>query len=627
MGVDGLPARIRRLARPDAPPDPELLADLSAEDRVPVLREAGRLLASVPAERLTAAGQSLRPLRVAVTATFTADDVIPLLRVALLLAGIAPHLHLSGFDRLAVELADPGSELGEFRPDVTLCLLHDQSFLPGDWDPADLPRLREDLRQRVALLERGIAGFSERTASTVLLHTVPLTPTEQRSVISYRGKALLGRIWRELNGALLDLAERLPQVHTLDLEMLLASVSADARDERLYRFAGMAWSPSVEHRYAREAAKFCRAAAGLARKCLVLDVDNTLWGGVVGDDGPAGLQLGPLYPGNCYVDVQRRAKSLERQGVLLALCSKNEQAVVDEVFAHHPDVELGPQDFAAQTVNWEPKDRNLQQIAHELSLGLDSLVFADDSSFECGLVRSALPQVAVVQLGGDPADHVTKLLSPGYFDVLETTATDRGRTEMYRARAERLRFAESFSSVAEYLRELELRVRVRRADAFALPRLVQLSLRTNQFNMAGRAHSEARTRQMVATPEHLVLAFEVSDRFGREGIVGGLWISKHLDHWLVENLVMSCRVLGRGVELAVLQNGADRAAAQGAARLEADFRPTERNRPAARCYPEAGFTKVEEAAGVIRYALPLIPRPELAPAWIIIDGEEELTNA
>ncbi|MFD4668627.1 HAD-IIIC family phosphatase [Lentzea sp. NPDC058450] len=606
-------ARIRQLTKPGAAADPALIGDLGHLKDIPALLEAGRLLGKVPAELLG----KLKPLKVAVTGTFTASGVAPLLRIALLGKGIAPEIHVSGFDQLAVDLSSPESPLAEFGPQVTLCLLHDDWFVPAEWD--DVETLDSAIRGRWSMFDTLVGAFTERSGSAVLVHTVPLSPVEMRGVVAFDGRAALGRVWRDLNSDLLGMALRRDQVHALDLEAYLVDAPVRLRDERLYRFASAAWTPEVEQVYAAEAANFCRAFLGLAKKVLVLDLDNTLWGGVVGDDGPSGIQIGSMYPGNAFREMQRRAVQLRKQGVVLALASKNEATIVDEVLETHPDLVIRPADIAARAVNWQPKDHNIRGLAGQLNLGLDSFVFADDSTFETQLVRGSIPEVTVVHLNGDPADHVTALQRNGSFDVLTTTATDRERTALYKARAERTEFADSFSSVQDYLRSLEIVVTVREADEFSLPRLVQLGQRTNQFNTIGTSHAEARTREMAASGDHLVLVFEVGDRFGAEGIVGGVWVSKHDDHWLVENFVMSCRVFTRGVEHTVVQHLVDRALSAGVSRLEADFTATDRNKAAAAFYPDAGFTQGPGG----RFTLPLHPRPQIGPEWTTLVVERE----
>jgi FkbH-like protein len=615
-------ALIRRVRRPDQPPEPTVLGRLAELDTTQARLDAGRLLAGVPVGRIAPDTHRPRPLRLAIAATFTADGVAPLLRVQLLQDGIDPEIHVCGFDQLAVQLSDPDSELARFAPDVTLCLAHDQAFLPREWDPTDLPALKDAVSGRLSMLDHAVRGYADRAPGAVVLHTVALSPTEYRRVIGLSGRAALGRIWRQLNLGLLDIADRHPGVHVIDFETVLVDESTPVRDERMYRFASMAWTPAVEAGYAREAAAFCRAVAGLARKLLVVDLDNTLWGGVLGDDGADGILVGGGYPGNCYTELQRGLVAPRRQGVLLAYCSKNEQSTVDDVFARHPELTLRSDDFVAGVANWGRKDHNIRQIVEALNLGLASVVFVDDSAFECDLVRREIPEARTVRLAGDPAEHLSTVLAAGLFDVQATTSTDSDRTAMYQARSQRQEFAASFTSAVDYLTGLDLRVAVAPADEFSLPRLVQLGLRTNQFNMTGQAHPEARTRAMAASPDHLVLGFEVEDRFGREGHVGAVWVARHADHWLIENFVMSCRVFSRGVERAVLSYVIDEAEAAGVRTLQAVYRPGERNRAAAALYPDTGFTRLTDTDGLVRYGLDLSTAPSVRPDWITLTRKE-----
>ncbi|MEV6558136.1 HAD-IIIC family phosphatase [Nocardia sp. NPDC051756] len=619
--------RARRLTEPDAEPDPTLAAALAHTPDIGIAREAGRLLGRIDPTLVTRPGTKLYPLRVAVASSFTADNVLPLLRISLLAAGIDAEFQLIPPDQLLMQLSDPNSALAQSTPDLTVCPIHEELFLPRDADTADLDTVRDLLEQRLDLFGAALSDFATRTAGTVLVHTVPLPHLRWRTVNAYRSRARLGRAWRELNSGLLELADRIDGVGVLDLEMLLTDAAVPLRDDRLYRFGSMAWSPAVEQLFAGQVAAYASALTGRSKKCLVLDLDNTLWGGVLGDDGPENIELGSLYPGNAYSELQRAALALRAQGVLLAVASKNDPDLVTQVLAEHPDMLVRAEDFVAIKANWEPKDGNLTALAAELNLGLDSLVFADDSPFECQLVARSLPQVTVVPMTGDPSGHVGTLLAGDHFTVLTTTDTDRERTELYRARVHRQEWTRGHSALDGYLSELGIEVTVRRADEYLLPRIVQLGGRTNQFNLIGRAHSAQQTGRMADSAEHAVFGFEVGDRFGREGIVGALWIAKHTDHWLIENAVMSCRVFARGIEFAVLQTVIDEAAATGALRLEADFRGTGRNGPAEKFLADAGFVAAQQDSdpdGTLRHVLHLDPRPALSPAWISIHTDESM---
>jgi len=611
--------RLRRLRTDGAAPDPQLWPAIRELTGMVERAKVGGLLAGVPARLVAGDSRPLRPLRVGLTGTFTADGLLPLLRTALLAAGIDAEIQLTGYGRLMLDLGDPASPLAGFAPDVVLCLLHDEALLPDDWDPTDLTALDQHLTAAAAEIGELTLGFAARTGATMLLHTVPLSALEYRTLVAQRSRAALGRAWRRANLALLDLPDRSPQVHVLDLETLVANQPVALRDERRYRFARMAWSPGVEDLYATEAAAFCRALTGLSRKVLVLDLDQTLWGGVIGDDGPTGIDLGSLYPGNAYLEVQRRAKKLRQQGVLLAVCSKNSPEPVARVFAEHPAMVLRAEDFVAQAVNWSPKDGNLRELGHRLNLSLDSMVFFDDSAFECELVRQSLPDVRVVHADGDPADHAARLLGSGLFDVVQLTDTDLERTGRYRAEVQRRAGLAEAGSTRAFLESLQLRVRIRRADSYSVPRVHQLLQRTNQFNTTNLRWTEAQIEEAVASDDRIVLVFDVADRLGSEDTVGVILLTVAPGQWTIDNFVMSCRVFSRGIEFAVLHGVVERASRHGASRLVADLIPTARNAPAAIFYREAGFTPVAESGQT--YELALEPLPRLAPAWIDLEGE------
>lgn len=621
MRTEELLTRLRRLREPDAAPDPQLWPAIREVTGTAERAQVGRLLADVPARLTADDDRTFRPLRIGLTGTFTAEGLVPLLRTALLAAGIDAEIQLSGYGRLALDLGDPASPLTSFAPDVVLCILHDEALLPQEWDPADLPGLNEQITARVSEIGDLVTGFAARTGCTMLLHTVPLSALEYRTVVAQRSRAALGRAWRQANLSLLELTERSSQVHALDLDVLVAEKPVALRDERRYRFAAMAWSPGVEDLYAAEAAAFCRALAGLSRKVLVLDLDQTIWGGVVGDDGPAGIDLGPLYPGNAYLEVQRRAKMLRRQGVLLAVCSKNTPELVDQVLAEHPAMVLRAEDFVAQAVNWSPKDQNLRELARTLNLGLDSMVFFDDSAFECGLVRDSLPDVHVVSADGDPADQAARLLGAGMFEILQLTETDLERTGRYRAEAQRRASFTEAGSTGDFLDGLNLRVRVREADPYTVPRVHQLLRRTNQFNTTGLRWTESQISAAQDAGDRKVFVFDVTDRFGSEDTVGAVLLTTTAERWTIDNFVMSCRVFSRGIEFAVLQDVIERAVQSGAEELVGDYVPTPRNGPAAVFYREAGFTVIGPGQ---TYRLALHPLPDLAPAWIHLERETSL---
>lgn len=611
--VGAIAARLREGSRLE----PGLASALRARCDAATLLEVGELLESAP-DASHDVGGGRPPLRIAVTATFTVATVGPILRASLFAAEIPAQVDVGGHDQLAAALGDPESSLAQAKPDVVVCALHDGAILPQTWDPTDLAALRDTALTRVQRITELISAFAARTGCTIVAHTIPLTSVEWRSIISHRDRARLGQLWREVNGRLLDLAQRSPNCHVIDMEMALVDTAATHRDPRLHAYASMSWSQATEALYAAEVAALCRGLCARQRKLLVTDLDNTLWGGVVGECGVDGLELGPFYPGNAFVDLQRRLGMLRRQGVLLAISSKNDSETVAEVHARHPSMILTENDFVATEINWGSKVEAIQSIARRLNIGLGSIVFVDDSAWECHHVGLSLPEVEVVRLDGDPSSFAGQLLAGGRFDVPGLTATDLVRTDLYRTEMRRRELADVAVTHEDYLRSLDLRVTVHPAEPVLVPRVVQLLARTNQFNTTGLRLSAEGVRSAIAAADQHVLVVDVADIFATEDTVSAIVLTAVENQWRIQVHVMSCRVFSRGIEFAVLQHVAELAHGHGAHRLLADVIPTTRNGPARDAYERAGFRPAEDVGTTTATTLelPLSRLPNLRPAWI-----------
>jgi FkbH-like protein len=498
------------------------------------------------------------------------------------------------------------------EPDVAVLLLDEGFFLPRDWNPADIDAVAEQVKARLGELRGLLTAQLSAGSATVFLHTVPLPREVSDTVLAWRSRAQLARVWHELNADLLALADEHRNVVVADLVGLLADAPVRARDERLHRYGDLPYTDGALLLLAQQVRRVVQARAGRSRKVLALDLDNTLWGGVLGEVGAAGVELGGLYPGNCYLALQRTARRLREQGVILVLASKNDAVAVDAALAGHPEAALRRDDFSVRAVNWSAKAGNLRAAADRLALSAGSFVFMDDSPFELGEVALALPEVALVSAAGEPAHLARSLLRHGWFDSLALTTTDRERPQLYRDRAQRDEYASGFSTPHDYLRALAIELEIAPVTEFSVPRVAQLAARTNQYNLTGIRFDEAQTAELAARDDRLVCSFSVEDRFGSEGIVGAFWAARDADEWRVLNFVMSCRVLGREIELAVVGRLARQAREAGARTLRAEFVPSAANSVAADLWTRAGFT--DEGGG--RYALDLTGAPATLPDWI-----------
>ncbi|MFD5466854.1 HAD-IIIC family phosphatase [Kitasatospora sp. NPDC127059] len=595
-----------------------LLADLPDAE----LARAGQVLARLDPDEVLRAHPSAPVVGVAVTGHRTLGTLVPPLTAELARHGLLARTHLSAFDGWVFDLGDPGSGLYAARPDVVLCVLDPEVVfdeVPLPWTAADVERV---LDEKVALVRGLAAAFGRRGAGTLVLNTLPLPRRFTAQLVDYRSRARLGAAWRTANARLLALGEELPSVVTLDLDPLLAE-GIPAEDARLGRYAGVGLSPALLARYAREVGHLARHLTGRTRKALVCDLDGTLWGGVLGDDGAEGVELGETPRGEAFAAFQRVVRQLGSQGVLLAVASKNDPEPVAAALRDHPGMVLRPDDFVRVAANWRPKPENLAELAKALNIGVDSFVFVDDSAFECGMVRHALPDVAVVRLDEEPARHVERLLSDGWFDTRELNADDRARSARYREELDRQSFLASFDSVADYLRGLGVRVRFAPVTEAEVARASQLTLRTNQFNMTGRRLQPPEVRAAADGAGSRVLAIRSADRFGDNGMVGVVLTRAEAGVVHIDNFVLSCRVFSRGIETACLSAVLADAKAAGAHAVEAVFRPGPKNAGARDFYPEHGFTRAGEADGggvVYRHDLSAIAAP---PAHIEFTESQE----
>ncbi|MBT2396901.1 HAD-IIIC family phosphatase [Streptomyces sp. ISL-100] len=611
MDSTHLTAAVRSAVAEGRAPEPATRLAIAALDDPALLRRLGSALKPLDSD-----APGLRPVRLAVLGTGTLGALPDLLRATLVGAGLGPTIETGEYGRFEMELT-LGSFRGEHDPDGVLCLLSEEFFLPPAPQRMAVKDVVAHIEARTADL-RGLLGTAAGgTAATLVVHTVPLSRTVRDAFISVRDRAVLAQAWHRLNAGLLGLAAEDPQLVALDLAGLLALQPTRARDNRLHAFADMPYTDAALLLLAQETRRVLQARAGLSRKVLALDADNTLWGGVLGEVGAHGLQLGGLYPGKAYSALQQAAAGLRDQGVVLVLASKNDADLVDEAITGHPEMKLRPESFSVLAANWDAKAENLRRAAGSLGLGIESFVFMDDSPYEREHVHAELPEVAVVAADGDPAHLAESLLRHGWFDVLELTEADQQRPGMYRSRALRSEYKGAFSSSDDYLAALDIRLTAAPATAYTTGRIAQLAARTNQFNLTGIRYDEVATAAMRDGQDHLVASFSVSDRFGDEGIVGAAWVECGAREWRVLNLVLSCRVLGRGVELAISDWLFQQAAAAGAERVTASFVPSAKNAVAADTWERAGLLPAaQEGDGSRAYARELAELPRTAPAWI-----------
>lgn len=539
-----------------------------------------------------------RTLDVSLTSTWTTRGFAPLLRLAAAHLGIALRIHEPDFGQYFNETLDPDSAMLSGPLDALILLPSHQAL--GLRPMTDTPEA--DIAAEV---ERWSSVWPavRRRANPIIIQAGFAAPVT--GPLGHFGAGVEGTRSNVISGINRELARRAvaQDVGFVDIAAMASRFGTDRWfDNRGWYMAKMPYAPEVLPRLARHVAAVLAARLGMSRRCLVLDLDNTLWGGVIGDDGIEGIVLGNGAAGEAFVDFQQAIKDLADRGIVLAVCSKNDPEVALAPFRDHPDMVLKETDIACFMAGWGAKSEMIREISERLSLGLDSLTFFDDNPYERSEVRRALPLVDVPLLPEEPTEFRRALENYPYFEPATFTAADAGRTEQYRARAQAEAIRASTGSLAEYQASLGMKATFGRVDAVSLPRVTQLINKTNQFNLTTRRRNKAEVEEFLTRPGAIGLHARLGDRFADHGLIAVALAAPVVDpqtgdrEFEIDTLLMSCRVLGRGVETVIIGELARLAAEAGCVRLRGLYRPTERNGMVADLYDRLGFEELEPGA-------------------------------
>jgi FkbH-like protein len=552
------------------------------------------------------------PVRLAVLASSTVDHLSPAIRVGGLRRRMLVDVPSGAYGQYRQDLLDPNSYLHEFAPQAMLFALTAREVIAGIPLTATAAEVDEKIAGFIGEL-RSFWGKAREICNAAIIQQTFVDVTEP----------LFGSYDRFVPGAPAQIVARLNNhlcgAAAQDGVLLLDIARASERDGIDAWFDAGRWfqgkleiAPKAAPLYGDMLARILAAQRGLSKKCLVLDLDNTLWGGVIGDDGLDGIVLGEgSAVGEAHLALQRYAKQLKERGVILAVCSKNDAGIAEAVFRNHPEMVLRRSDIAAFLANWDDKTENLKAIATQLNIGIDSLVFVDDNPVERARIRQSLPMVAVPELPEDATKYVRCVADAGYFEAVGFTSEDQGRTRQYAENAERAALLGSAQTMDEFLRGLKMSVLFGPFTAVDHTRIVQLINKTNQFNTTTRRYTSEEIANITHLPNALTLQFRLLDRIGDNGLVSAMIlrpIHDHDDVFEIENWVMSCRVFSRQLEFEAMNIAVEAARQRGARAFIADYIPTSKNSIISALYPALGFAVVEQTAstsGATRWLLNL----------------------
>lgn len=597
-------ARARAQVGDNASGFADLRAAVTDNDDFAFLTRAAKLYRRL---KQKAAPPSLRQAKVAFLSSTTTALAAPLLELACFRDGIDATIYEAPYDSYRQEILDPQSELYRFGPDVVLIAMH--------WRDANLPAFSDEpeatITQTVETFQQLWATLLKRLPCRVIQHSFDQPRQRSFGHLSHGLPGGRAAMLREINRRLLAAAP--PTVAILDLEHAAAHFGGKWSDDAFWHLAKQHPSSGALPALVDHQTALIRAHLGLTKKVLVFDLDNTLWGGVIGEDGLEGINIGPPSPaGEAYQSLQRYAKELRSRGVLLAVCSKNNEADARLPFEKHDAMNLRLDDFAVFRANWDDKPSNLRAAAEQLKLGLDSFVLMDDNPAERAFVRRELPEVAVPELGTDPATFVDALDRRMYFEAIALSDEDRQRHRQYQDNAARVAVQQQAGSLDEFLRQLQMEAEAGPVNESVLARVVQLLGKTNQFNLTTRRHGEGKVREMMASPRWWTQYFKLRDRFGDNGLIG-LIIAREADDaagtWEIDTWLMSCRVIGRKMEELMFATLAQAAQEKGIRRLRGVYLPTAKNSMVADLYPRLGFTASGAQAGSQIFEFDLATQP------------------
>ncbi len=549
--------------------------------------------------------QTFSKVRLALLSDAATQQFVPLLRTLLHRQGVHAEIYEGAFDGFQIETLSPASGLYAFAPDVVIVLNAVQALRASY--AARTGGGREFAEGRLGTIASVWDAIHAHAPKAVILQSTYVMPYER----------FFGNFDRKVPDSLYAVAawlnQRIAEEARVRTHVLIHDVEAVASwngrrewfEDRLWDMAKSFCAFSLLPEVAKNIVDIVLSLRGRVVKCVVLDLDNTLWGGVIGDDGVDGIKLNAHGDGEAFYRLQAYLKELLKRGVLLAVASKNEMENALLPFEKHPDMLLRREDISVFQANWSDKAENIRVIRQTLNIGLDSMLFLDDNPFERSLVRGVLPEVLVPELPEDPADYVRAIAELNLFETTSFSAEDVRRAELYREESVRRSEQGQYADADAFLKSLEMKLVAARFDCFHLPRIAQLMQRSNQFNLTTHRYTEAECEALMHDPGVLPLYAKLSDRLGDHGLIGIVVLAPDGEELVIRDWLMSCRVLARGVERHLMNLVVAEAQARGCTRVCGEYIQTAKNGMVREFFEQFGFTKIGDEPGHTLWILPV----------------------
>ncbi len=523
------------------------------------------------------------------------DNASQLLNNAIKAYGYEAQLHFeiyeADYNQIDLQIFDPSSELYTFKPDFIFINRSTEKLLKEFYkkNKHEQGIFADHILQ---VTQKYYDVLASRLKAKVIINTYPEINDSVFGNFAAKTQSSFVYQQRKTNILLMDLSQKAKDLFVCDLASLQSELGYRfVFDSKMYVNADMVYSLEFLPYIASNITSIIQSITGTFKKCLILDLDNTTWGGIIGDDGMEGIQVGYLGLGKVFTELQLWAKQLKQRGIIIAVCSKNTEEIAKEPFLSHPDMVLRMDDIAVFVANWETKVDNIRYIQSILNIGFDSMVFVDDNPFEREMVKAGIPDITVPELPEDPAEYLLYLRSLNLFETASFTEEDEQRTKQYQEEAQRNILLQSFDSEDDFLKNLGMLSDVKAFDTFTTPRVAQLTQRSNQFNLRTIRYTEEDIKRLSTDKDYYTLSLSLADRFGDHGLIGIIILKKENDTTLfIDSWIMSCRVLKRGMENFTLNMIVALAAENGFKKVVGEYIPTKKNGIVKDHYADLGFT-------------------------------------
>jgi len=540
-------------------------------------------------------GYMKKKLRVAFLASSTINGFEETMRVKCFQKGIDCVTYVGDYNQYNQEILNQDSELYKFKPDITFLILDTRHVLGEhffSWYSIPYDDRPKIIDAKISEIENICNTFTNNSDSKLVVTSLQIPNYSPYGISEESVQRSLKEIIYEINTELFQW-NKSGKIFTYDFNEFVRKFGENNIFNYKQFFSGdIKISTEYIPRFVNELMGYIYAVTGTSKKCIVLDLDNTLWGGVIGEDGFDNIKLGDNPVGRSFVEFQKRLLALNQRGIILAINSKNNFDDAIKVIQKHPNMILREDNFACVKINWDDKVSNLQKIAEELNIGLDSMVFFDDDPINQEYVREFLHEVLVVDLPKDSSQYPQIITEMKEFDVLKITDEDTKRSDMYLGQKKRKEFENKVGDFNEFLKNMNIEVHVKKANSFSIPRISQLTLKTNQFNLTTKRYQEEEISEFSTSDDKIVECVQVSDKFGDNGITGMYIVEKKNDEeWIIDTFLLSCRIIGRGVEDCMVNQIIEKAKLSGVKRIKGEFIPTTKNKPAENFYEKLGFKK------------------------------------